>query len=128
MNSITGKILNIDLEKELIRTKVTPKEWIELYTGQKGLATRLLMDGFDPTVDPLSPENKLVLATSILAGTIVSCSAKLAMAAKSPQTGTISDGSVGGHIGSELKYLATTRLPLPEKPRDSAIYTSILIG
>ncbi len=104
MSSITGRILTVDLGKGLIRTRVTPKEWIELYTGQKGLATRLLMDGFDPTVDPFSPENKLVLATSIMAGTIVSCSAKLAIAAKSPQTGTISDGSVGGHIGSELKY------------------------
>ena len=104
MNSIMGKILTVHLDKQLIRTKVTPEEWIELYTGQKGLATRLLMENLDPSVDPLSPENVLVLATSIMAGTIVSCSAKLAVAAKSPQTGTISDGSVGGHIGSELKY------------------------
>jgi aldehyde:ferredoxin oxidoreductase len=104
MNSIMGKILTVDLSKGLIRTRVTPKEWIELYTGQKGLATRLLMEDLDPSVDPLSAENRLVLATSIMAGTIVSCSAKLAVAAKSPQTGTISDGSVGGHIGAELKY------------------------
>jgi aldehyde:ferredoxin oxidoreductase len=104
MNSVMGKILTVDLNKGLIRTRVTPKEWIELYTGQKGLATRLLMEDLDPTVDPLLAENRLVLATSIMAGTIVSCSAKLAIAAKSPQTGTISDGSVGGHIGAELKY------------------------
>jgi aldehyde:ferredoxin oxidoreductase len=104
MNSIMGKILTVDLDKDLIRTRATPKDWIELYTGQKGLATRLLMDDFDPSVDPLSGDNKLVLATSIMSGTIVSCSAKLAIAAKSPQTGTISDGSVGGHIGAELKY------------------------
>ncbi len=104
MNSIMGKMLEVDLDKGLIRTRVTPREWIELYTGQKGLATRLLMEDLDPSVDPLSPENRLVLATSIMAGTIVSCSAKLAVAAKSPLTGTISDGSVGGHIGAELKY------------------------
>ncbi len=104
MNSIMGKMLLVDLDKDLIRTRVTPSEWIELYTGQKGLATRLLMEDLDPSIDPLSPENRLVLATSIMAGTIVSCSAKLAIAAKSPQTGTISDGSVGGHIGAELKY------------------------
>jgi len=117
MNSITGRILTIDLDKDLIRTKVTPKEWIELYTGQKGLATRLLMESLDPTVDPLSPENKLVLATSIMAGTIVSCSAKLAVAAKSPQTGTISDGSVGGHIGSELKYAGYDAVTLMGKAK-----------
>ena len=117
MNSITGKILTVDLDKDLMRTKVTPKEWIELYTGQKGLATRLLMESLDPTVDPLSPENKLVLATSIMAGTIVSCSAKLAVAAKSPQTGTISDGSVGGHIGSELKYAGYDAVTLTGKAK-----------
>lgn len=104
MNSTMGKMLLVDLDKNLIRTRVTPSEWIELYTGQKGLASRLLMEDLDPSSDPLSPENRLVLATSIMAGTIVSCSAKLAIAAKSPQTGTISDGSVGGHIGAELKY------------------------
>ncbi|MBN2552053.1 MAG: hypothetical protein JXB06_04760, partial [Spirochaetales bacterium] len=104
MNCLMGKILNVDLDKGLIRTRVTPKDWIELYTGQKGLATRMLMEELDPAIDALSPDNRLVLATSIMAGTIVSCSAKLAIAAKSPLTGTISDGSVGGHIGAELKY------------------------
>jgi aldehyde:ferredoxin oxidoreductase len=104
MNSVMGKTLKVDLDRSLIRTRVTPKEWIELYTGQKGLATRLLMEDLEPTIDPLSADNRLVLATSIMAGTIVSCSAKLAIAAKSPLTGTISDGSVGGHIGAELKY------------------------
>jgi aldehyde:ferredoxin oxidoreductase len=104
MNSLMGKILNVDLDEGLIRTRVTPKEWIELYTGQKGLATRLLLEDLEPIADPLSAENRLVLATSIMAGTIVSCSAKLAIAAKSPLTGTISDGSAGGHIGAELKY------------------------
>jgi len=57
-----------------------------------------------PGTDPLSPENRLVLATSIMAGTIVSSSSKLAIVSKSPQTDTISDGSVGGHIGAEHKY------------------------
>jgi len=39
-----------------------------------------------------------------MGGTIISSSAKLAIVTKSPQTRTISDGSVGGHIGAELKY------------------------
>jgi len=104
MNCLAGKILTVDLDSRTVKTMVTPKRWIELYTGQKGLATRLLMHAFDHRTEPLSPPNRLVLATSIMAGTIVSCSSKLAMAAKSPQTGTISDGSVGGHIGAELKY------------------------
>ena len=104
MNSLMGKILKVDLSTGKIRTEVTPREWVDLYTGQKGLGTRLLMEDFDPQTDPLSPENRLVLSTSIMAGTIVSCSAKLAVVSKSPLTGTVSDGSVGGRIGAELKY------------------------
>ena len=118
MNSIMGKILTVDLEKGLIRTRVTPAEWIELYTGQKGLATRLLMEDLDPAADPLSGENRLILAASIMAGTIVSCSAKLAIAAKSPQTGTISDGSVGGHIGAELKYAGYDGVTITGRAKD----------
>ncbi|WP_457551124.1 aldehyde ferredoxin oxidoreductase family protein [Desulfobacula sp.] len=104
MNSFWGKLLVVDLTKKKIETQTIPKKWVELYSGQKGLGTRILMEDFSPMTDPLSPENRMVLATSIMAGTIVSSSSKLAIVSKSPQTGTISDGSVGGHIGAELKY------------------------
>lgn len=104
MNCFFGKMLYVDLSTSKIETRPIPTEWVELYTGQKGLGTRILMEDFSPKTDPLSPENRVVLATSIMAGTIVSSSSKLAMVTKSPHTGTISDGSVGGHIGAELKY------------------------
>jgi aldehyde:ferredoxin oxidoreductase len=104
MNSLMGKILYVDLTSGRTEARPTPRSYVELYGGQKGLATRLLMEQTDPGMDPFAPENRVVLATSIMAGTIVSCSAKLAMATKSPLTGTITDGSVGGHLGAELKY------------------------
>jgi aldehyde:ferredoxin oxidoreductase len=104
MSSFIGKMLYVDLSSSETESRSIPREWAEKYSGQKGLGSRILMEGFDPKTDPRSPDNRLVLATSIMGGTIVSCSAKLAMITKSPQTGTISDGSVGGHLGAELKY------------------------
>jgi aldehyde:ferredoxin oxidoreductase len=104
MNSVAGKILYVDLTKKKVNTAATPDDWVNLYAGQKGLGARILMEEVDPRIEPLSPENTIVLTTSIMAGTIVSCSAKLAITTKSPLTGTITDGSVGGHIGGELKY------------------------
>jgi len=104
MSSFFGKMLVVDLTRGIIEDKILPREWVDLYTGQKGLGSRILMEDFDVDIDPLSPENKIVLTPGIMTGTIVSCSAKLSMTTKSPQTGTISDGSVGGHIGAELKY------------------------
>ncbi|MBU2515742.1 aldehyde ferredoxin oxidoreductase family protein [bacterium] len=104
MNSFMGKMLVVDLSSGKIETKTIPNQWAEMYGGQKGMGTRILMDEFDPLVDPLSPDNKIVLTASVMAGTIISCSAKLAVTTKSPLTGTITDGSMGGHIGAELKY------------------------
>ncbi len=104
MNSLMGKILFFDLSAEKAKTGVTSRKWIELYGGQKGLGTRLLMEDFNPKTDAYAPENRIVLSTSIMGGTIVSSSAKLAITTKSPLTKTITDGSVGGHIGAELKY------------------------
>ncbi len=104
MNCLMGKMLYVDLSSKTVEVRETPKEWVDLYAGQKGLASRILMDEITPDTDPFSPDNCIVLATSIMAGTIVSCTAKLAVATKSPQSGTITDGSVGGHIGAELKY------------------------
>ena len=104
MNSLMGKILKVNLSTSSINSIDTPEEWVELYTGQKGLGSRILMEDVNPKTDPFSPENKVVLSTSVMGGTIVACSSKLAMTTKSPLSGTITDGSVGGHTGAELKY------------------------
>jgi len=104
MSSFIGKILFVDLSEKTFEEKELPREWAELYTGQKGLGTRLLMEYSTPDVDPFSPENLIILTPGIITGTIVSSSAKLTVTSRSPQTGTISDGSVGGHIGAEIKY------------------------
>lgn len=104
MSTLMGKIVKVDLSSGRIETMETPKEWVDLYTGQKGLGSRILMEDFDPKTEAFSPENKLVLTTSVMGGTLVACSSKLAITTKSPYTGTITDGSVGGHTGAELKY------------------------
>ncbi len=104
MSSFFGKLLYVDLSAGTFENRELPGQWAELYMGQKGLGTRILMENFNIDTEPFSPENRIVLTAGIMAGTIISCSAKLAMTTKSPLTGTISDGSVGGHIGAELKY------------------------
>ena len=104
MSSFIGKFLLVDLSSGSFEEKELPRKWAELYTGQKGLGTRFLMEYSNPDVDPLSPGNPIILSPGVMTGTIVSSSAKLAVTSRSPQTGTVSDGSVGGHIGAEIKY------------------------
>jgi aldehyde:ferredoxin oxidoreductase len=102
--SFWGKKLVVDLSAGTCSVEEIPEVYAEKYLGQKGLGARILVDDVPPDTDPLSPENELVFTTGIMTGTIVSCSAKLAISAKSPLTNTITDGSVGGHAGAELKY------------------------
>ena len=46
MNSFWGKLLVVDLTTQKIETRAIPEKWVELYSGQKGLGTRILMEDF----------------------------------------------------------------------------------
>lgn len=104
MKSCTGKILRVDLSREEVTEEEIREEWLTKYYGQKGLGIRCLLEDIDPSIDPLSPENEIILTPSIFGGTLVPSSGKLAVTSKSPATGTICDGSIGGTTGAEIKY------------------------
>ncbi|HSW35160.1 MAG TPA: aldehyde ferredoxin oxidoreductase family protein [Candidatus Limnocylindrales bacterium] len=100
----TGKILRINLSTGKATTEPLNERWAHDYLGGKGLSIKYLFEELAPGIDPLSPDNKLVLMTGPTTGTIVPNSGKLAVAAKSPATGTILDCSIGGRFAPELKY------------------------
>ncbi|MFU8793982.1 MAG: aldehyde ferredoxin oxidoreductase family protein [Dethiobacteria bacterium] len=104
MMAYTGKVLRIDLTTGKASTEPLNKEWAKEYLGGKGLSIKYLYEELKPGVDPLSADNKLILMTGPMTGTIVPNSGKLAIAAKSPATGTILDCSIAGHFANELKY------------------------
>lgn len=99
-----NKVLRIDLTKKGIKIEPLNMAWAEKYIGGKGLAIKYLYEELKPGIDPLSPDNKLLLMTGPLTGTPVPCSGKLSVASKSPATGTILDCSIGGHIALKVKY------------------------
>jgi aldehyde:ferredoxin oxidoreductase len=100
----TKKILRVDLTSLKSKTEPLNLDWARDYLGGKGLSIKYLYEELKPGVDSLSAENKLILMTGPLTGTIVPNSGKLAIASKSPATGTILDCSIGGHIAAEIKY------------------------
>jgi len=99
-----NKVLRIDLTKKATTMEPLNMDWAEKYIGAKGLAIKYLYEELKPGIDPLSPDNKLILMNGPLTGTPVPCSGKLAIAAKSPATGTILDCSIGGHAALKIKY------------------------
>ena len=44
-------------------------DWAQKYLGQRGLATKYLAEEIDPKVDPMSPDNKMIMTTGPLTGT-----------------------------------------------------------
>ncbi len=102
--SYTGKVLRVNLSNGKVQSEPLNEKWARDYLGGKGLSIKYLYEELPSGIDPLSPENKLILMTGPLTGTIVPNSGKLAVAAKSPATGTILDCSIGGRFAPELKY------------------------
>ncbi|MHB8986845.1 MAG: aldehyde ferredoxin oxidoreductase family protein [Eubacteriales bacterium] len=104
MNSYMDCILRVDLTSGKITREKLNRDWAGQYYGGKGLAIKYLYEELAPGIDPLGPENKLILMTGPFTGTPAPCSGKLAIAAKSPANGAALDCSIGGSAGGELKF------------------------
>lgn len=73
--------------------------------GGRGLTSALVAAEVDPACDALGPDNLLVFAAGILAGTSVPNSGRLSVGAKSPLTGTIKEANAGGQTARKLANL-----------------------
>lgn len=65
----TGKMLCVDLDKGEIKSEPTNKEYLKRFVGGRGLGIKLLSDLAPTKVDPLDPQNPLILATGPYTGT-----------------------------------------------------------
>ena len=97
------KLLRVDLSAGTCVSEALNMEWAEAYLGQRGLATKYLMEEIDPKVDALAPGNKLIIATGPLTGTMASTGGRWSAVTKGPLTGAIACSNSGGQFGGELK-------------------------
>ncbi|MDH4123964.1 MAG: aldehyde ferredoxin oxidoreductase, partial [Thermoplasmata archaeon] len=100
----TGKVLRVDLTASKVSVEEIKWDWAEKFIGGRGLAARYAWDEIKAGVEPLSPENVLMVWTGPVEGTMVPLNGRYLFATKSPATGTYLDCYVGGHLGPELKY------------------------
>ena len=99
----TKKILRVDLTEGTIESEPLNMDWAQQYLGQRGLATRYLVEEIDPKCDALGPENKMIMATGPLTGTMASTGGRYSVITKSPLTGAVACSNSGGFIGAEMK-------------------------
>jgi aldehyde:ferredoxin oxidoreductase len=97
------KILRVDLTNGTTKSEPLNMEWAQQYLGQRGLATKYLVEETDPKVDPLSSANKMIMATGPLTGTAASTGGRYSIITKGPLTGAIACSNSGGHFGAEMK-------------------------
>lgn len=103
MQGYNGKLLRIDLSSGKTTVENIPDEIKAEYVGGRGFVAKYLWDELTPGTDPLSSENKVIVAAGPLSGTFLPSSGKVEFGTKSPQTGGYLDSNMGGHFSSEMK-------------------------
>ncbi len=98
-----GKILRVDLTREVIKEEILKEEMILNFLGGSGIASKILFDEVPSKISAFDPANKLIFMTGLLTGTSVPAAARYGVAFKSPQTGGYGEATAGGKWGTALK-------------------------
>ncbi len=103
MPTFTGRMLRVDLTARTFGVEEIPRDLYRDFLSARGLGVRYLYDEVAPGVDPLSPDNRLVLGIGILGGTRLQGFSKWCVVTKSPLTGTVTRSFAGGNFGVWMK-------------------------
>ncbi len=104
MLGYAGRVLFVDLTTGKTRIEKLSEETAKKYIGGIGLGMKLWLSNSKAGVDPLSPENPLVLALGPVSGTMFPTGGNgHAFISKSPATGGVAEAVSHGTFGAELK-------------------------
>jgi aldehyde:ferredoxin oxidoreductase len=110
-------LVHVDMTRAAVRIERFPGEWMLL--GGRALSAKILLDMVDPKCDPLGPDNKLIIAPGLLAGTAAPTSGRLSFGAKSPLTHGIKEANSGGNPGQDLAKIGIRALVIEGAPADA---------
>jgi aldehyde:ferredoxin oxidoreductase len=100
------KYLHVNLTDNKIDFRNIPDTFLEKYIGGRGFGAKLVWDNLrkhNYKIDPLGPENLLIIAPGPLTGVYLPSSGKCSFISISPATGMYGDSSAGGTFGVELR-------------------------
>ena len=100
------KHLAVDLTGGVCERVDLADAFLTKYIGGRGFGAKLVWDNLvrhDYKIDPLGPENLLVVAPGPLTGAYLPSSGKNSFVSISPATGIYGDSSIGGGFGIELR-------------------------
>jgi aldehyde:ferredoxin oxidoreductase len=118
MTDSTGdRLIRVDMSNYTVSIEPYPSDWKIL--GGRALSARILLEECDPECDPLGPDNVLVLAPGVLAGSAAPTSGRLSVGGKSPLTNGIKEANVGGNPGQDLMKLGYRGIVVKGQPADA---------
>lgn len=98
-----GKLLRVDLSKNSVYEEKLDLSSARNLISALGIASKIMLDELNPSIEPFSPENKLILATGALTGSTVPAANKSIMISRSPLTGIWGEAIFSANCGIELK-------------------------
>ena len=116
-DSRTDRLIRVDMTQGSVEIEPVPEAWQML--GGRALSARILLEDCDPLCEPLGPDNLLIFAPGLLAGSAAPTSGRLSVGAKSPLTGGIKEANVGGNPGQDLMKLGYRAIVVTGQPADS---------
>ena len=90
--------------------------------GGRGLTSTIVAREVPPLCHPLDPDNKLVVAAGLLAGTTCANSGRLSIGGKSPLTGGIKESNVGGNVAIKLGKLQIAGVVLEGQAAEGKLF------
>ncbi|MCE7747227.1 MAG: aldehyde ferredoxin oxidoreductase, partial [Candidatus Heimdallarchaeota archaeon] len=121
---MNNKLLRINLSDKTVSTEEIPESVVYDYIGGTGFITYYLHKELEPNIDPLSPENKIIIAPGPLQGSKIPVSGRYAIGTKSPLTGLYLDSNAGGFFGPEIRFTGYD-LIIIEGKSSKPVYISI---
>ncbi len=99
-----NKILRINLTDSSIKIESPGGDFFKQYIGGTNIIGYYLNKEVSGDADPLGPENKIIVAPSVITGSPVPGTSRFSVGAKSPLTEGFGKSEAGGFFGPELKF------------------------
>lgn len=120
-----NKILRINLTESSIKIESPGEAFFKKYLGGTNMIGYFLNKEVSGDADPLGPDNKIIVAPSVVTGSPIPGSSRFSVGAKSPLTDGFGKSEAGGFFGPELKF-AGFDVIIVEGKAEKPCYISII--
>jgi aldehyde:ferredoxin oxidoreductase len=98
-----GKNLRVNLTNSKISEEPLSEDIARKYVGGKALSAKILFDELKPGIDPLGPDNKMVIAAGVMGAVPFSGNSRFSVCAKSPLGFAWGESLSGGYMAPKIK-------------------------